>query len=94
MCWVNPETEFPMDDYCAGGEELFVIDGSVVIGEKNKYTKWGWLRFPAGEAVEERKGFKAGPTGAQLYRKTGHLTDKAMGMEKIRIDMETEEILQ
>jgi quercetin dioxygenase-like cupin family protein len=92
MCWIDPGLEFSVDEFCVGGEELFVIQGSLFIGDE-EYKKWGWIRFPAGEQVPERKVLKAGPSGAQVYRKTGHLTEKAMGMEKIRISMETEEIL-
>jgi len=58
-----------------------VIDGSVEY-DGVEYQKWGWLRFPPDQ---DRKAITAGLAGAQLYCKTGHLTDKALGMEKIRI---------
>jgi quercetin dioxygenase-like cupin family protein len=95
MCWVDAEKEFPINEYCKNGEELFVVDGSLIHGDgTNEYKRWAWLRFPpATETTDQRKGFKAGSSGAQVYRKTGHLTQKAMEMEKIRIDMETEEPL-
>jgi quercetin dioxygenase-like cupin family protein len=95
MCWVDPNQELPTNVYCADGEELFVVDGSFVLSDGTAYNKWAWLRFPpATEEVAERKGLKAGPQGAQIYRKTGHLTETAMAMEKIQISMETEEVLQ
>ena len=93
MCWIDPGCSFPVDDFCVDGEELFVVDGSLLVDDQG-YKRWGWIRFPAGEQVVERKGLKAGPLGAQVYRKTGHLTEKSMGLEKIQISMETEEILQ
>jgi hypothetical protein len=43
------------------------------------------LRFPEGVEDETRPSLKAGSSGAQVYRKTGHLTQKALGMEKIQI---------
>eukprot|EP00529_Nitzschia_sp_RCC80_P030792 CAMPEP_0113488430 /NCGR_PEP_ID=MMETSP0014_2-20120614/26013_1 /TAXON_ID=2857 /ORGANISM="Nitzschia sp." /LENGTH=304 /DNA_ID=CAMNT_0000382143 /DNA_START=103 /DNA_END=1020 /DNA_ORIENTATION=+ /assembly_acc=CAM_ASM_000159 len=36
---------------------------------------------------------KAGPDGAQVYRKCGHLTQEALSYEKIQIDPETEEVI-
>jgi quercetin dioxygenase-like cupin family protein len=95
MCWVDPNQEFPPNGYCDAGEELFVVDGSLVLSNGTEYNKWAWLRFPAGdEMVSERKGLNAGIHGAQVYRKTGHLTDTALGMEKIQISVDTEKILQ
>lgn len=93
MCFMGADKNLPMDDYCVDGEELFIYEGSLTAGGVI-YEKWGWLRFPAGAISEERNGMKAGPNGTQVYRKTGHLTEKAMGMEKIRISMETEEVLE
>jgi hypothetical protein len=47
------------------------------------------MRFPAlANADEKRKTLKAGSEGAQVFRKTGHLTDKALSMEKIQIKEE------
>jgi anti-sigma factor ChrR (cupin superfamily) len=87
MCWVNAGETLSTDKNCANGEEMFVYDGSLMLGDE-EYVTWGWLRFPAGEdSVDDNKRatLKAGSGGAQVYRKTGHLTDKAMGMEKIQI---------
>lgn len=87
MCWLDPNAEFPIDEYCARGEELFVYEGTLGVGSGEEYSKWGWLRFPAvAEADEKRKMLKAGSEGAQVFRKTGHLTDKALSMEKIQIE--------
>ncbi len=92
MCLIEANKILPLDDHCIDGEEFFVYDGSLAAGGV-VYEKWGWLRFPAGAISDERREMKAGPNGAQVYRKMGHLTEKAMGMEKIRISVETEEVL-
>lgn len=85
MCWVNPGTSLPVDDFCLNGEELFVYTGSLAIGEE-KYSEWGWLRFPAGNSPSPKRTLlKTGTEGAHIYRKTGHLTKSAMAMEKIQI---------
>ncbi|KAL7564784.1 hypothetical protein ACA910_021047 [Epithemia clementina (nom. ined.)] len=83
ICWTEPDKEVGLADGEAGGEELFVIKGSVVC-QGTEYAKWGWLRFPA-ELVEERKTLRTGKDGAQFYRKTGHLTESALAMEKVHI---------
>jgi quercetin dioxygenase-like cupin family protein len=88
MCWIQPDTIFPADDFCTkNGEELFVYDGSLIITGDEEFPKWGWLRFPAGRSLDDKKraSLKAGSSGAQVYRKTGHLTEKAMSMEKMQI---------
>ena len=84
MCWLGPSQSLTVDEKASlGGEELFVYKGSLILADKI-YNKWGWLRFPvAGET--QRAQLKAGQDGAQVYRKTGHLTEKALGMEKIQI---------
>jgi hypothetical protein len=88
MCWIKPNAVFPTNEYSVDGEELFVYDGSL-IADKEEYRKWGWLRFPTGSTVAgKRMALKAGSTGAQVYRKTGHLAEKAMSMEKIKITEE------
>jgi hypothetical protein len=88
MCWIQPHTVFPTDEHAAGGEEMFVYDGSLKCGDDDdeEYVRWGWLRFPAGSVDnEKRRSLKAGSNGAQVYVKTGHLTNKAMSLEKIQI---------
>mmetsp|Transcript_19634 Transcript_19634/g.26955 ORF Transcript_19634/g.26955 Transcript_19634/m.26955 type:complete len:248 (-) Transcript_19634:150-893(-) len=84
MCWIQPNAMFPFDDCAPNGEELFVYEGSLEIKDE-EYEKWGWLRFPPGSASGDRQVLKAGSKGAQVYRKTGHLTEKAISMEKIKI---------
>jgi quercetin dioxygenase-like cupin family protein len=85
MCWVDAGETFPTNKMCADGEELFLYDGSLLLGDE-EYVKWGWLRFPVGESIDDKRAIlKAGTSGAQVYRKTGHLAEKAVTMEKIQI---------
>ena len=84
MCWVEPNGVLSIDDHAKRGEELFVMEGSLRLGE-DEYKRWGWLRFPEGGQDATRPSLKAGISGAQVYRKTGHLTQKALGMEKIKV---------
>jgi hypothetical protein len=84
MWWVDPGTALPESaESKAKGEELFVMEGSLLLGS-DEFAKWGWLRFPIGPD-NTRSELKAGSAGAQVYRKTGHLTEEAMGKEKIQI---------
>jgi hypothetical protein len=85
MCWIDSNQLFPLKD--DKGEELFILDGSLFLPVQQEYSKWGWIRFPAnhGEEPPSRSQLKAGPLGAQVFRKTGHLTEQAMSMEKIQI---------
>lgn len=54
-----------------GGEEILVIDG--LIGDDDgEYPAGSWLRYPDGSAHE----VSAGPDGALLYVKSGHLADR------------------
>lgn len=92
MIRLDPETVFPTDELGEGGEELFVFDGSLKVGVE-EYIKWGWMRFPVGSPSEHRKTLKAGSNGACVYRKTGHLMESALSMEKIQIDPETEAVI-
>lgn len=50
------------------GAELLVLDGSIGDGERH-CPAGSWLRLPAGAVLEAN----AGPEGARLYLKTGHL---------------------
>jgi len=52
----------------AGGIELLVIDGAVEEGG-DTLGKGGWLRLPEGAPLRA----KAGPDGAKIWMKTGHL---------------------
>lgn len=88
MCWVDPGKELPSNEKSEKeGEELFILDGSLKLGDSDEYSKWGWLRFPRESAASDnhRADLKAGDSGAQVYRKIGHLTEEAMKKEKIQI---------
>lgn len=52
----------------AGGIELLVIDGSLTQAD-DTLTKGSWLRLPAGDPLHAT----AGPNGAKVWIKTGHL---------------------
>lgn len=85
ICWINADQPFPNDELSLdGGEELFIMDGSLVLEGGEEYGKWGWLRFPVDDS-SNREGMTAGSEGARIYRKTGHLTEKALALEKIQI---------
>lgn len=83
MCWMNAEALLTVDEPLAGGEELFVVAGSLRLGD-DTYGRWGWLRFPPLVKDTRRAGLKAGSDGAQVFRKTGHLTEKSLSMETIQ----------
>lgn len=83
MHWLNADVVFPTDSLgINGGEELFVMKGSLHLGTE-QYSKWGWLRFPVA-FVGDRSQLRTGSDGAIVFRKTGHLTTKALSMEKIQ----------
>mmetsp|Transcript_15493 Transcript_15493/g.26240 ORF Transcript_15493/g.26240 Transcript_15493/m.26240 type:complete len:251 (-) Transcript_15493:32-784(-) len=92
MCWLNENATFPSnDDAQNGGEELFVVHGSLCL-DNEVYDKWGWIRFPPNnddnnnaDTPTKRSLLRAGNMGAKVYRKTGHLSEKALAMEKIQI---------
>ncbi|WP_170412308.1 cupin domain-containing protein [Ruegeria atlantica] len=50
------------------GLELFVIEGSLTESDED-FTTWDWLRLPPGT----RSTAVAGPSGARIWTKTGHL---------------------
>ena len=52
-----------------GGAELLVLEGRLT-EDAEAYPRGSWLRLPDGE----RAGLVAGPDGAMLYLKTGHLS--------------------
>jgi hypothetical protein len=86
MCWIESCATFPVDDLCRNGEELFIYNGSLITEDGDTFSNWGWLRFPASVSPStKRTALKAGTAGPQVYRKTGHLTEAAIGMEKIQI---------
>jgi hypothetical protein len=88
ICWMNAEQPFPSDEFSVDrGEELFVMDGSLILEGGEEFGKWGWLRFPA-NGSPNRTEMKAGSNGARIFRKTGHLTENALALEKIQIEEE------
>jgi hypothetical protein len=88
MCWMLPHSILPCDSKCLGGEELFIYSGSLQFEDGTTYNRWGWLRFPpqSEQGGTEPRYLKAGPLGAQVFRKTGHLTGHALSMEKIQVN--------
>lgn len=52
----------------AGGAEILVLEGSFEAGAETLATH-SWLRIPDGEALQAQ----AGPQGARVWVKTGHL---------------------
>lgn len=100
MCWLDPEQPMAVDEQTAKSEELFVVEGSLSLlkEEKDKevFEKWAWLRFPVGSDKDPvRKTIKAGAAGALVLRKTGHLTEHALSLEKVQIaDDETFRVLE
>ncbi|WP_415922244.1 cupin domain-containing protein [Tateyamaria sp. SN6-1] len=52
----------------AGGTEVLVISGSVV-SDGERLGRHGWLRLPEGATLS----LTAGPEGAKVWMKTGHL---------------------
>ncbi|HEU4534650.1 MAG TPA: cupin domain-containing protein [Polyangiaceae bacterium] len=68
----EPVFEHPVE----GGAELLVLEGGLEEGAGG-YPRGSWVRLPAGE----RANLVAGPDGATLYRKTGHLAaDRTFGV--------------
>jgi anti-sigma factor ChrR (cupin superfamily) len=53
---------------CAGGAELFVLDGGLVDGA-DTLRRHSWLRLPDGPST----ALTAAPSGARVWIKTGHL---------------------
>ena len=86
MVWLMAGEHLAVDSRTAVSEELFVYEGSLLLGEEEEYSKWGWLRFPVDSDKDaQRQTVRAGLQGAQVFRKTGHLTTKALSMEKVQI---------
>ncbi|MBR2657403.1 MAG: cupin domain-containing protein [Loktanella sp.] len=63
-----PGTERRLD--ASGGLEIFVIAGGLSDGSDH-LARWDWLRLPVGSEFFA----SAGPEGAQVWVKTGHLHD-------------------
>ena len=79
VCFMDSNQSLP--SLSTQGEELLVISGSLT-HEGEIFDKWGWLRFPPAQI---RAPLVAGPDGAQVFVKTGHLTAEALALEKIQI---------
>jgi ChrR Cupin-like domain len=82
MCWLDAHQAVPAPD-CTNGEEIFVVEGALLFGTES-FEKWGWMRFPAGTRIDKRTLLRAGSTGAQIFRKTGHLSEEALALEKVQ----------
>lgn len=52
----------------SGGLEVFVLDGALTEGG-DSLARWDWLRLPVGATFRGQ----AGPDGARVWIKTGHL---------------------
>ena len=63
---IDPGAAFTSD--AVGGIELLVIDGSITTGGDD-LDRNDWLRLPEGEPLAAT----AGPEGAKVWMKTGHL---------------------
>ena len=92
MVRLHPDAHFPSDKYGEGGEELFIVHGSLKVKQED-FVEWGWIRYPVGPPLDHRRTLQAGSKGACVYRKTGHLMEKALAMEKIQIDPKTETVV-
>ena len=57
-------------DTWAGGGEIFVLDGGFEEGGET-FAPWDWLRLPPGARLDA----VAGPEGARVWIKSGHLAD-------------------
>jgi hypothetical protein len=82
MYWLEPNQVLQP---VSGGEEILVVEGELKAGDET-YKKWGWMRFPDSSLeTRPRAQVQSGFNGAQIFRKTGHLTEKALSMEHIQI---------
>ena len=70
----EPGQEIILDP--SGGLEIFVLDGSFREGGEH-FDAWSWLRLPAGQRLHA----SAGPAGARLWVKEGHLANPDADME-------------
>jgi len=63
----EPNTTVELDS--SGGAEVFVLEGGFQ-QEEDTLRQYSWLRMPVGSKTSMR----AGPDGAGVWIKTGHLT--------------------
>ncbi|ROU01238.1 cupin domain-containing protein [Histidinibacterium lentulum] len=64
---LTPHEELRLD--ASGGAEIFLLDGAVTEAG-DTLAPWDWLRLPPGSTPL----IAAGPHGAKLWTKTGHLS--------------------
>ncbi len=58
------------------GMEIFVLAGGFTEGGE-EFRRWSWLRLPKGASLDA----VAGPEGAEVWIKTGHLSEEPTGPE-------------
>ena len=76
LLYFSPDSEVNLK--VEGGAELLVLAGA--LSEQNdKLIKHSWLRIP----VKGEFNAKAGPEGAKVWIKTGHLTDVDKQIERV-----------
>ncbi|WP_439124212.1 cupin domain-containing protein [Marivita sp.] len=68
VSYVSLEPDAVLTDTAEGGIELLVLDGGLREGVDD-LVPWSWLRLPEDAALHAT----AGPNGAKLRMKTGHL---------------------
>lgn len=56
------------------GMEVLVLEGALIEGG-DRLGKWDWLRLPPGARLDAQ----AGPDGARIWIKSGHLNDVSWG---------------
>ncbi len=81
-----PNTQFGSHEH-PGGEEIYVLEGRFH-DEHGTYPAGGWLRSPRGSRHQPH----AGPEGALIYVKTGHLGASSMmpprrGIARAAVDL-------
>lgn len=70
VCLVNWAPGLEVSFTAEGGAELFVLEGGYQDGDET-FGRWDWLRLPPGGQLDA----KAGPDGARVWIKSGHLTE-------------------
>ena len=68
VSYLSIEPGATLSEDATGGIELFVLEGSLQ-EQDDVLEPWSWLRLPDGAPLHA----VAGPTGAKVWMKTGHL---------------------